>query len=161
MTMTLRVAKTARFLPLLSIVPVAFGAAVRAEAAGQSLLDANKAAARGFLDLAFNQKKPEAAVAKYVGPYYRQHNPMAADGKAAFIAFVRNYVRLFPSERYEIKRVVAEDDLVMVHSHGMSRPGDPGVAVVDIFRLEKGKIVEHWDVVQPVPAKAANQNTMF
>ena len=63
--------------------------------------------------------------------------------------------------RIDIKRLVAEGDLVVTHSHLVREPGDRGQAVVDIFRLENGKIVEHWDVLQDVPEQAANTNTMF
>ena len=67
----------------------------------------------------------------------------------------------FPSSRSEIKRVVAEGDLVMLHVHSVREPGQRGRAIVDIFRVENGKIVEHWDVIQDVPDKSANTNTMF
>ena len=66
-----------------------------------------------------------------------------------------------PAYRTEVKRMVAEGDLVAVHHHVRPAPGDRGRAVVDIFRLEDGRIVEHWDVVQEVPETAANDNTMF
>jgi predicted SnoaL-like aldol condensation-catalyzing enzyme len=126
-----------------------------------SRLEANKAMVREFYDLAFNKRRPEEAVAKYVGPYYRQHNPTAGDGPAPFIAFVNGFAGAFPSMRFEFKRLIAEGDLVMMHSHLTRFPGDRGISVMDIFRLENGKIVEHWDVLQDVPENAANSNTMF
>ena len=59
-------------------------------------LAANKTAVREFYDLAFNRKKPEEAAAKYIDPYYRQHNPMAPDGAEAFVDFVRGFVKALP-----------------------------------------------------------------
>jgi predicted SnoaL-like aldol condensation-catalyzing enzyme len=56
---------------------------------------------------------------------------------------------------------VLREKSVALHSHLTRKPGDRGMAVVDIFRLENGKIVEHWDVVQEVPETSANNNTMF
>ena len=125
------------------------------------LTEKNKTVVRGWNDLAFVQHQPEAAVAKYLGSYYRQHNPQAGDSPEAFIAFAHHFTGAFPNFRLNVKRVVAEGDLVIMHSHLVREPGDRGVAVVDIFRLEDGKIVEHWDVLQEVPEKAANNNTMF
>lgn len=61
----------------------------------------------------------------------------------------------------EIKRAIAEGDLVATHSHLILEPGQPGRALADFFRLENGKVVEHWDVIQDVPEKAANPNRMF
>jgi predicted SnoaL-like aldol condensation-catalyzing enzyme len=124
-------------------------------------LEANKRAVREFYDLAFNQQQPEEAVRRYVGPYYRQHNPQAGDGPEPFIRFVRGFAQAFPTLRIDLKRLVAEGDLVVTHSHLVRQPGDRGMAVMDIFRLEDGKIVEHWDVLQEVPEQAANPNTMF
>lgn len=120
-----------------------------------------EAAAIGLLDMAFNQRKVAEAFGKYVGPYYRQHNPQVADGKQAAIESLPKFLAAAPQMRYDIKRVISEGDLVVVHSHVTVKPSDPGMAVVDIFRVENGKVVEHWDVVQSVPEKAANDNTMF
>ena len=124
-------------------------------------LEANKKNVLEYTELAFNQRKPEEAVAKYQGRYYRQHNPGAKDGAEAFIGFVKWFAQTYPSFRIDSKRVIAEGDLVVMHSHLVRAPGERGTAVVDIFRLENGKIVEHWDVVQEIPEKSANNNTMF
>jgi len=124
-------------------------------------LEANKRIVREWHDLAINQRKPEEAVAKYLGPHYRQHNPGAADGAEPFIETVKRFAQNFPDLRMEPKRIIAEGDYVALHSHLILKPGDRGSAVVDIFRLENGKIVEHWDVVQEVPETSANNNTMF
>jgi predicted SnoaL-like aldol condensation-catalyzing enzyme len=124
-------------------------------------LEANKAAVTEFYDMAFNRRRPEQAAAKFLGSYYRQHNPGAGDGPEPFIAFVRGFAKAYPSMQIDFKRTVAEGDLVVIHSHLVRQPGDRGMAVMDIFRLEGGKIVEHWDVLQEVPEKAENTNTMF
>ncbi len=124
-------------------------------------LEQNKQTVVAYLERALNAKQPAEAVAAYVGPRYTQHNPQAADGPEAFIAFVKGFTRQFPELHVDIKRAIAERDLVVTHSLLTVAPGDRGTAVADIFRLEDGKIVEHWDVLQPVPETAANDNTMF
>jgi predicted SnoaL-like aldol condensation-catalyzing enzyme len=124
-------------------------------------IEANRKTALAFYDLAFNQRKPEEAVAKYQGASYRQHNPMAADGAAPFIGFVKWLTGEFPEVKVTFKRTLAEGDMVAVHCHIQRSPTDRGQAVIDLFRFENGKIVEHWDVVQDIPEKAENRNTMF
>lgn len=105
--------------------------------------------------------KDVTAVDRYMGPVYIQHNPMAPDGTDALKGFFQGFWKNFPNPVYSLKRVIAEVDLVAIHYHFKMNEDDRGFAVVDIFRLENGKIVEHWDVVQKVPEKSANQNTMF
>jgi predicted SnoaL-like aldol condensation-catalyzing enzyme len=124
-------------------------------------LEANKRIVREWQDLAINQRKPEEAVVKYLGAHYRQHNPGAGDGPEPFIGFVKRFAQTYPDFRMESKRIIAEGNYVVLHSHMVRQPGDRGMAIVDIFRLEDGKIVEHWDVVQEVPETSANNNTMF
>ena len=123
-------------------------------------LEANKKVVVDFYDKGLNQKDYEAA-AKHFGPRYIQHNPGARDGTEGFKALVAFLKEKFPNSRSEIKRVFAEGDYVILHVHSMREPGQRGRAIVDIFRLEDGKIVEHWDVVQDVPEQPANTNTMF
>ena len=124
-------------------------------------LENNKRIIREWIELAINSRKPEEAVAKYVGSSYRQHNPRAADGAESFINFVKYFAQTFPDFHLDLKRVIAEGDLVATHSHLIRHVGDRGQAVVDISRLKEGKIVEQWDVVQDIPETAANTNTMF
>ena len=122
--------------------------------------EANKKAVLDFYDKALNQKDFDAA-SKHLGSRYIQHNPVAADGAEGlkgFIGFLRDK---FPNSKSEIKRVFAEGDYVILHVHAVREPGTRGRAIIDIFRLENGRIVEHWDVAQDVPEKAANANGMF
>ena len=123
-------------------------------------LAANKKAVVEFYQKAINDKDFDAA-AKYLGSRYIQHNPVAADGAEGLKGFIGFLKSKFPNAKSEIKRVIAEGDLVMTHGLIKTSPDDRGLAAADIFRLENGKIVEHWDVVQPVPETAANDNTMF
>lgn len=122
--------------------------------------EANKKVVLDFYEKGLNQKDFKAA-AQHFGPRYIQHNPGAPDGIEGFKAFIAMRKEKFPNARSEIKRVLADGDFVILHVHSVREPGERGVAIVDIFRLEKGKIVEHWDVVQPIPEKPANNNGMF
>ena len=95
------------------------------------------------------------------GSNYTQHNPVAADGPEGLKGFIAFLKDKFPNNKSEIKRIFADGDYVIVHVHAVREPGTRGNAIIDIFRLENGKVVEHWDVVQPIPEKANNNNGMF
>lgn len=128
---------------------------------GPSRIEQNKEIAVNFLTMIFNEHKVAEAFELYADPVYIQHNPYAASGAEAAISFLGPYLEANPEANTEIKRVIAEGDLVAIHNNPKMNAADRGRAVVDIFRLENGKVVEHWDVVQEVPATSANENTMF
>lgn len=113
-----------------------------------------------FYDAAINQKNYDLA-AHYLGSRYTQHNPTAADGPEGFKKFIEFLRDKYPKSHSEITQVFADGDYVILHVHSIREPGTRGRAIIDIFKLEKGKIVEHWDVVQDIPEKSANANTMF
>jgi predicted SnoaL-like aldol condensation-catalyzing enzyme len=142
---------------LVGLLTLAVPPAFAADAATQ---EANKKTVLEFYEAGLNQKDFDAA-AKFFGPRYVQHNPTAPDGIEGFKAFLAFLREKFPDSHSEIKRAFAEGDFVILHVHSVREKGTRGRAIVDIFRLENGKIVEHWDVAQEIPEKPANSNTMF
>jgi len=117
----------------------------------------NRRNAMAFYDLMFNQCKPREAMARYAGATYTQHNPHVADGKQAFIEYFERMAREY------FKRSVAEGNYVVLHCHQIwPTDANRDWAGIDIFRFdEDGKVVEHWDVLQVVPAEARHDNGMF
>lgn len=137
---------------MLTLLPV--------QAAEATQLKKNKEIVIAFYNKALNDKDADAAIAM-MGPTYTQHNAGIADGKEGFRQFVTTFRQRFPQSHSQIVRVFAEGDYVILHVHMVREPGTRGEAVVDIFRLEDGKPVEHWDVLQAIPEQMPHSNTMF
>lgn len=122
--------------------------------------EANRKVVLDFYEKDLNQKDADAAIA-LMGDRYVQHNPNAADGPEGFRKFIGFLKEKFPNSKSEIKRALVDGDFVILHVHAVREPGTRGNAIIDIFKLENGKIIEHWDVVQPIPENPANNNGMF
>ena len=124
----------------------------------QDYREVNKKMVVEFYQQFFGDKDLTAAD-RYLGDTYIQHNPGAANGREALKDLIGPLFKNAPKTKVDIRRVAADGDLVWLHIKG--NYGGKEVAIVDIFRIENGKIVEHWDVIQQVPQHAANDNTMF
>ena len=152
-----------RALALVAVAVLLSGCASgqRAPADGSRLASsaANKKLVVDFYRTVFIEKRVVEGFERYVAPEYIQHNPLLATGREPAVKFLSTLVKR--ESVTDIKRVVAEGDLVVLHVHSRANLSDRGRAVIDIFRVADGKIVEHWDVIQPVPEKSANSNTMF
>ena len=123
-------------------------------------LEKNKQNAIAFYKTAY-EGDPSAAVEKYAGNEYIQHNPDVADGTKGFIAYFERMKKEYPDKSIEFVRCIAEGDLVALHTH-QTWPGNEEYITMDFFRFdENGKICEHWDTIQKIPDSSANPNTMY
>ncbi len=120
--------------------------------------DNNKKMVAKFYQKLFGDKDIDA-IDEYIGDVYIQHNPMAADGKQALKDILAKWFVNAPKEKIDIQHIGADGDFVYLHTR--SKMGEKTMSIVDIFRIQNNKIVEHWDVIQPVPEKSANDHPMF
>lgn len=126
-----------------------------------TLTEQNRKIVQAFADVFYRQKDVERAFMEFVSEeQYIQHNPNIVDGREAAIAMLKPKFSN-PEARFDIQRILVDGDLAVIHLHGRPSPNALGGAVADFFRLENGKIVEHWDVLQPVPETALNPHPMF
>jgi len=122
-------------------------------------LETNKKNVAEFYDFIIN-KKDFASARRFMGDRYKQHNPLVKDGPGGLREFIEFLKINYPQARSEIKQIFAEGDYVILHVYSFRSP-QVQRAIVEIFRLENGKIDEHWDVIQEIPATSANHNGMF
>lgn len=114
-----------------------------------------------FLDEFYGKKQVRSSFERWVDSGYIQHNPFAATGREAAIQFLEPYFKAHPDITNDIKRFIVDRDIVAVHVLARTDTKDQGLAVIDIFRVKRYKIVEHWDVMQPIPEHSFNDNGMF
>ncbi len=122
--------------------------------------EANLKLVVNFYEQFFN-KHEVARAAEVVSEDYKQHTPDVPDGKKPFVDYFSQFFKETPQSHARIVRAATSGDLVWLHVHSTNSPADRGQAVLDIFRVKNGKIVEHWDITQDVPEKSANENSMF
>ncbi len=120
----------------------------------------NKKVVQTFYDAVINKKDFDAA-SKFLGPYYRQHSPLAADGAQGLKNFIAYLKKNFPNAHNDIKQIFSDGDYVILHVHAIRIPGTRGRVNFDLFKLDHGKIIEHWDAIQEIPEKSLNNNGMF
>lgn len=101
------------------------------------------------------------AVDDHIAPDYVQHSSLAEPGVEGLKAWLRRARVESPNAQQTLHRLFADGDHVFAHTHVVRWPGDRGVAVMDLFRIEDGRIKEHWDVLQEIPEHPVNPNTMF
>ena len=146
---------------MIALAAAPLPATAGADKADPALTERNRAIVADFVDLFCTQKKVREAFMKHVAPGYIQHNPVAGDGRDTAIAALDPFFASQPNMKCEVKRIIVDGDLAAVHSKLSFGPQDRGSAVVDLLRIENGKIAEHWDVIQAVPEKSANDHPMF
>lgn len=139
---------------------VAAGSVLAASERHDATEQQNIATVLALYNAALNDKDWDEA-RKYLGDRYTQHNPTAKDGPEGLRGYIEFLKKTYPENHGEIKQVIADGDMVVLHVHSKRTPDSLGNAIVDIFKLENGKVVEHWDVIQPIPETSANDNTMF
>ena len=122
--------------------------------------DANKELVTKFWNNVFNLHNT-SVIDTMVGSTYKQHSPSFKDGKANFKTAVSGFLAEFPDSTAKIVHIGADGDLVFIHNHIQLNQSDRGQAAMDIFRVKDNQIVEHWDIIQDIPEKAENDNTMF
>ena len=120
----------------------------------------NRAVIEDFVELFYRRRAVRAAFERHVAPDYIQHNPGIADGRDAAIEALEPKFSS-PGFSTDIKLVLVDGDHAAIHLHARSAPEERGGAVADLYRLAGGRIVEHWDVLQPVPETSANNHPMF
>ncbi|GAA4633043.1 hypothetical protein GCM10023196_069000 [Actinoallomurus vinaceus] len=112
---------------------------------------------RDYIELVWNQGRTEEAE-RFLAEDLIQHNPNLPNGRKPLVDFIGGLHEQLPESRFDIRRTAAEGDLVFVHSLFTAQPGHRGIAVIDVFRVADGLIVEHWDLREDVPETTASGN---
>jgi predicted SnoaL-like aldol condensation-catalyzing enzyme len=142
----------------LALAPAAGQARPHPSAASRT--EANRAIIADFAHRFYDLRDVRGAFERYVAPDYIQHNANILDGREAAIAALEPMFTA-PGSHFEIKRIIVDGDMAVIHLHGRAGAVSDGGTVADIYRLKGGKIVEHWDILQPIAAKTLNPHPYF
>lgn len=126
-----------------------------------SVQEKNKEIVLAFYKEAHFDGDVDGAIARYVGDTYVQHTAGAEDGVEGLRKYINFFLETFPNAKGDIRRVLADGDLVAVHAHWVNLVGKNGDVGIDLFRVKDGKLVEHWDVLAAIPDTSKNNNTVY
>lgn len=115
----------------------------------------------GFEKMGIDERKPQEAILTYFSPDVIDHDPNVKGDRQSIIDYLNKRDWSTGVPKRTIRNIVVEGELAVVHHHIVRKPGEKGIAAVDIFRVKDGKVVEHWDVLQPVPENIVNEHGMF
>jgi len=108
----------------------------------------NKQVVLNFIEECFNQKNL-TQIDHYMKADYIQHNPTVAQGRNGFVDFAKNrFFQMFPDLKLNVMHCYEDGNTVICHNHAVLKPGEVENIVVDVYRLEDGKLAEHWDCIQ-------------
>lgn len=125
-----------------------------------TILESNKKIAVDFFNAVVNQKDYELAK-QFVGPYFKEHSFHSSDGIEGLKNGIIYFLAKYPHSKTVIKRIIAENDYVMLHTHIILDENTSGSAVMELFRLENEKVIEHWDITEDIPDKLEHTNGVF
>jgi predicted SnoaL-like aldol condensation-catalyzing enzyme len=138
------------------IAPDAIAPAAQTSSADYAALTArNRTIMTDFVTLLYERRQPRVAFEKYVHPDYKQHNPIIADGRENALKWLEPVFAKATTE-IQVRRLLIDGDYATVQIIGRMGPDDPGSAIINIFHLKDGLIIEHWDVTQAMPKETAS-----
>lgn len=115
-----------------------------------------------FYRMALVDLHPKEAFDRYAANDFVEHSSDASGSTSeSTVAFLTNLIQHAPHPKWEVIRTIAEGNLVFVHSRFTPADGAPPVAIGEIFRVQNGKIAEHWDIVQPPKEHSTNPTSPF
>ncbi|MCG8476778.1 MAG: ester cyclase [Cytophagales bacterium] len=108
-----------------------------------------------FFQKLMNEHNFEYTLKKYGNAAYTQHNRAIPNEITGLVGYVKTLTKRFPEYSFDVKKIFADGDFVVFHSHTTMKEKHrgnekKGFIITDTFRLENGKLVEHWDAIQPI-----------